>query len=136
MQKIKQNMLVAGDVLGFNNVWRDQYFFYNIADQINTNYFDCRGHQSSHSSCTLRGRYLKQTWSRGHNIRGQGLKKKQPRTDFSSTDPLEAKNRIGRRQSQGPRTKFKKKLWSANFLLFLSAKVFKILHFVKFFMII
>ena len=69
-------MLVAGDVLSFNNVWRDQYFFYNIADQINTNYFDCRGHQSSHSSCTLRGRYLKQTWSRGHNIRGQGLKKK------------------------------------------------------------
>ena len=98
-------MLVAGDVLGFNNVWRDQTFFYNITDHINTNYFDCRGHQSSHSSCTLRVRYLKQMWIRGHYVRGQGLKKK-TRTDFSSTDPLEAKNRIGRGQSQGSRTKF------------------------------
>ena len=69
-------MLVAGDVLGFNNVWRNQNFFYNITDYINTNYFHCRGHQSSHSSCSLRVRYLKQIWSRGHNVRGQGLKKK------------------------------------------------------------
>ena len=69
-------MLVAGDVLSFNNVWRNQNFFYNITGHINTNYFHCRGHQSSHSSCTLRVRYLKQIWSRGHNIRGQGLKKK------------------------------------------------------------
>ena len=68
-------MLVAGDVLSFNNVWRDQNFFFNITDPINTNYFNCRGHQSSHSSCTLRVRYLKPTWSRGHNVRGQGLKK-------------------------------------------------------------
>ena len=86
-------MWVAGDVLGFNNVWRDQNFFCNITDHINTNYFDCRSHQSSHSSCTLRGRYLTQTLSRGHNVRGHGSKKK--RTEFSSTDPLEAKNRIG-----------------------------------------
>ena len=68
-----------------------------------------RGHQSSHSSCSLRVRYLKQTWSRGHNVRGQGLKKNSRpklRTDFPSSDPLEAKDRIGRGQSQGPRTKF------------------------------
>ena len=69
-------MLVADDVLSFNNVWRNQNFFFNITDHINTNYFHCRGHQSSHSSCTLRVRYLKQTWSREHNVRGQGLKKK------------------------------------------------------------
>ena len=37
-------MLAADDVLGFNNVWRDQNFFYNITDHISTNYFDCRGH--------------------------------------------------------------------------------------------
>ena len=43
-------MLVASDVLGFNNVWRNQNFFYNITDHINTNDFDCRRHQSSHSS--------------------------------------------------------------------------------------
>ena len=132
-------MLVAGDVLGFNNVWRDQNFFFKITDPIDTNYFNCRGHQSSHSSCTLRGRYLKQTWSPGHNVRGQELKKNprlKPRTDFSSTNPLDAKDRIGQGQSQGPRTKFLKNLWSANFLLFLSAKVSKTLHFVKFFMII
>ena len=95
-------MLVDGDVLSFNNVWRNQNLFYNITNHINTNYFNCRGHQSSHSSCSLRVRYLKQTWSRGHNVRGQGLKKNsrpKPRTDFSSTDPLEAKDRIGRGQS-------------------------------------
>ena len=69
-------MQVAGDVLSFNNVWRNQNFFYDITDHIDTNYFHCRGHQSSHSSCTLRVRYLKQIWSRGHNVRGQELKKK------------------------------------------------------------
>ena len=69
-------MPIAGDVLGFNNVWRDQNFFYNITDHINTNYFICRGHQSSHSSCSLRGGYLNQPWSRAHNVLGQGLKKK------------------------------------------------------------
>ena len=69
-------MQVAGDVLSFNNVWRNQNFFCNITDHSNTNYFNCRGRQSLHSSCTLRVRYLKQTWSRGHNVRGQGLKKK------------------------------------------------------------
>ena len=68
-------MQVTGDVLSFNNVWRNQNFFYDITDRIDTNYFHCRGHQSSHSSCTLRVRYLKQIWSRGHNVRGQGLKK-------------------------------------------------------------
>ena len=101
-------MLVAGDVQSFNNAWRNQNLFYNITDHINTNYFNCRGHQSSHSSCTLRVRYLKQIWSRGNNVRGQGLKKNsssKSRTDFSSTDPLEAKDRIGRGQSQWPRTK-------------------------------
>ena len=105
-------MLVADDVLSFNKVWRNQNFFFNITDHINTNYFNCRGHQSSHSSCTLHIRYLKQIWSRGHNVRGQGLKKNlrpKPRTGFSSTDPLEAKDRIGRGQGQGPRTKFLKK---------------------------
>ena len=111
-------MQVTGDVLSFNNVWRNQNFFYDITDRIDTNYFHCRGHQSSHSSCTLRVRYLKQIWSRGHNVRGQGLKKNprpKPRTGFSSTDPLEAKGRIGRGQNQEARTKFLKKLWSVNF---------------------
>ena len=101
-------MLVADDVLSFNNVWRNQNFFFNITDHINTNYFHCRGRQSSHSSCTLRVRYLKQIWSRGHNVRGQGLKKNpkpKPRTSFSNTDPLEAKGRIGRGQSQGQNLK-------------------------------
>ena len=104
-------MQVAGDVLSFSNVWRNQNLFYNITDHINTNYFHCRDHQSPQSGCTLRVRYLKQIWSRGHNVRGQGLKKNprpKPRTGFSSKDPLEAKGRIGRGQSQGPRTKLKK----------------------------
>ena len=87
-------MLVAGDVLSFNNVWRNQNFFYNITGHINTNYFHCRGHQSSHSSCTLRVRYLKQIWSRGHNIRDQGLKKKS-----------EAKKSEAKTKDQGPKTK-------------------------------
>ena len=46
-------MLVADDILGFNNVWMDQNFFYNITDHINANYFNCPGHQSSHLSCTF-----------------------------------------------------------------------------------
>ena len=51
-------MLVAGDVLDVNNVWRDQNFLYNIAGYINSNYFNCLVHQLSHSSFTLHGGYL------------------------------------------------------------------------------
>ena len=37
-------------------------------------------------------------------IQGQGLKKiPRPRTEFTKTDPLEAKDRNGRGQSQKPR---------------------------------
>ena len=61
-------MLVASDILSFNKVWRNQNFFYHIIDHIDTNYFNCRGHQSLHSSFMLRGRSLKQTWSRVHNV--------------------------------------------------------------------
>ena len=46
-------------------------------------------------------------WSRGHNLQGQGREKNpspQPRTDFSRTDPLKAKDRNGK--DQGPRTQF------------------------------
>ena len=45
-----------------------------------------------------------QRWSWGHNLRGQGQrmeKSSRPRTDFSRTDPLEAKNRNGRSRGQG-----------------------------------
>ena len=46
-----------------------------------------------------------QRWSRGHKARGQGHKKNprpRPRTAFSRTDPLEAKDRNA--PGQGPRT--------------------------------
>ena len=66
-------------------------------------------------------------WNRGSNVRSQGLKKKKknlrPRTDFSKTDPSEAKDRNGRAEDQGHNFS---KLWSANFRLFLSAQVLKV----------
>ena len=48
-----------------------------------------------------------QRWSRGHKARGQGQghkKNPRPRTAFSRTEPLEAKDRNARGQGQGPRT--------------------------------
>ena len=60
----------------------------------------------------------KESWSLGHQVRGQGqsqgLKKKtRPKTDFSRIDPLEAKNRNGRGQGQESSTQFFK-LCSSN----------------------
>ena len=77
--------------------------------------------------------FPKQRWSREHNLRGQGQgleKNPRPRpwTDFLRTDPLEANAK-----DQGHNFS---KLWSANFSLFLSAKVFKIMQFVKFLIVI
>ena len=64
-----------------------------------------------------------QRWSRGHKARGQRHKKNprpRPRTAFSRTDTLEAKDRNAR--GQGPRTqaqvlseKKQKKVFSKNF---------------------
>ena len=51
----------------------------------------------------------KQRWSRGHKARGQGqghkkIPRPRPRTAFSRTDPLEAKDSNARGLGQGPRT--------------------------------
>ena len=60
-----------------------------------------------------------QRWSRGHKARGQGQghkKNPRPRTAFSRTEPLEAKDRNAR--GQGPRTQaqaFSKKKRSSKF---------------------
>ena len=40
----------------------------------------------------------------GQPVRGQNLSRPRPRTAFARTDPLEAKDRNARGQSQGPRT--------------------------------
>ena len=62
-----------------------------------------------------------QRWSRGHKARGQGQghkKNPRPRTAFSRTDPLEAKDKNARGQGQGPRTQpqvFSKKKGLQNF---------------------
>ena len=53
--------------------------------------------------------YAYQRWSRGHKARGQGQGHKKnprsrPRTAFTRTDPLEAKDRNARGQGQGPKT--------------------------------
>ena len=73
-----------------------------------------------------------QRWSRGHKARGQGQgqgHKKNPRprpsTVFPRTDPLEAKDRNARGQSQGPRTQaqvFSKKKGLQNFFQAISKK--------------
>ena len=62
---------------------------------------------------------VNQRWSRGHKARGQGQghkKNPRPRTAFSRTEPLEAKDRNARGQGQGPRTQAK---------VFSEKKVFK-----------
>ena len=75
-----------------------------------------------------------QRWSRGHKARGQGQgHKKNPRprpsTVFPRTDPLEAKDRNARGQSQGPRTQAqvfsKKKVFKIFFRRSTKKKVFK-----------
>ena len=76
-----------------------------------------------------------QRWSRGHNVWGQGLKNSKAKDQLFEGRPFR-----GREQELKIIVRIFSiiffKLWWVNFLLFFSAKVLKILHFVKFFMII
>ena len=56
-------------------------------------------------------------------------------TNFSRTDSFEAKDRNARGKGQGPRTQFFY-IMVGKFSIIFCEKVFKILHFVKFLMII
>ena len=80
----------------------------------------------------------KQRWSRGHNLRGQGQRLEKIRGQgptFREQALSRPRTEMVKAKTKDQEHKFSKS-WSANFPLFLSAKVFKILHFVKFFMII
>ena len=77
-----------------------------------------------------------QMWSRGHNLQGQGHENNpRPRTEFSRTDLSLPRTGMVEAKAKDQGHNFSK-LWLANFPLFLSSKVFKILHFVKVFLII